>query len=229
MKVLPASEFAHLNLAIPWAVKDLVPAYGISLIYADPKVGKSILSIQLAHALGNGAKQFLGQDVISKRSVCYVQADEPPQEWAHQLKTVGCTEGWSTVTPPPGCLADPAMFNEIKQLVAPFQFVILDALISLFGYPDIRSPQQAGHLLTQLRLLHPGPIWVIHHKRKSSPGIPDQSRQSGAGSFAINAGVSAIYDLSERKIKCYGRVVKKDLTLDRDDRGRWIVRDAILD
>ena len=138
MQVINAAEFARKVIEVAWLVDRLVPAYGISIIYADPKIGKSIMSLQLAHALANG-RPFLDRSVPKRFRVCYLQADEPPQEWAHQLQDISqkagyeIGEGWDTIPAPPGCLADPAMFEELKRLLQPYECVILEALVSFFG------------------------------------------------------------------------------------------------
>lgn len=222
-KIYKASEFAKLELEIPWLVEGLVPAYGISMIYADPKIGKSIISAQLMHSLANGVP-FLGFKVPNKVKVLYLQADEPIPEWSHQLRETLKTvqEGWDTAALPPGALQDPSIVSELKADLTAYQFVVFDALVSLFNYPDIKSASIAGHLLQQIRNLYSGPSWVIHHKVKGQQGIPRSTNTSAAGSFALGAGVSMLYDLSPRQLIALGRVVHAKVNLKRDINGLWV-------
>ena len=207
-----------------WAVEDLVPAHGLNLVFADPKVGKSILSVQLAHALGTG-KPLLGKQVNRKWKVLYIQVDEPEAEWVKQLKMLDLNEGWDTIWAPkwPPPMFYPSSYNELKGLVKGYEFIICDSIFSLFGFPEITSPAQAGIIIRRLEELHQGPLWVIHHKRKSSPGIPDQSTNSAAGSFALTGAASTLYDLSRSKLQARGRVVSAELYLKRTANGLWCV------
>lgn len=196
----------------------------MSLLFADPKVGKSILSVQLAHALGTGSS-LLGKKVSRKWRVLYVQADEPEHEWIKQLRMLGLNDEWSTVWlpkwPPP--MMHPMTYTELKKIVKDFEFVIVDSIFSLFGFPEITSPGQAGLIIRKLEELHQGPLWVIHHKRKSSPGVPDQSTNSAAGSFALTGAASTLYDLGKSRLQARGRVVAADMPLRRSQNGLWLV------
>ena len=216
-------------MKVSWAIQNLVPAYGISIIFADPKVGKSIMSVQLAHSLSTG-KSFLGHAVVAPSDtkklwrVLYVQADLPAQEWAHQLKSLGlATAEWDTGMLDPGALNDPKSVRQLQEQLKQYDFVILDALLSLFGYPDINSNKVMGHVLGIIRSLFAGPIWLIHHKRKTQAGIPDRTQQSIIGGVALGAGVSTLYDLSPRQMKVLGRVISADLQLKRNQNGTWFV------
>jgi len=228
MKVITAKQFSELNVKVPWAVDKLVPAYGISLIFADPKVGKSIMSVQLAHSLATGTA-FLDHAVMphsperKEWRVLYAQADLPAMEWAHQLKSLNRVEGWDTVILDPGALQQPQIVRELQAAAKAYDFLILDALLSLFAYPDINSNKVMGHALTVIRSLFAGPIWLIHHKRKTQAGIPDRSQQSIIGGVALGAGVSTLYDLSPRQLKILGRVISADLQLKRTESGLWFV------
>lgn len=231
MNTYPASRFMDFNINIPWVVDGLLPAYGINLLIADPKVGKSILSVQLARSISAGIP-FLGLAVLKPLKVCYIQADEPPQEWAHQLKALSVgdpslTLSWDTLPGDPGCLSDPSKFAQVKQLVTGYDFLILDALVSLFDYPDL-GPRSMGHILKQIRLLFVGPVWLIHHKRKTMPGIPDRGLNATAGGFTLNAGVSSIHDLTTTKLTSVGRVVKSELHLQRTSAGLWRINQNAL-
>lgn len=228
-RIYKASEFAKLELDIPWLVEGLVPAYGISLIYADPKIGKSIISAQLMHSLANGVP-WLGFKVPKKVNVIYLQADEPIPEWSHQLRDTlkSVQQGWDTAALPPGALIDPLLVAELKEDLKAYQFVVFDALVSLFAYPEIKSATVAGHLLQQIRNLHPGPSWVIHHKVKGQQGVPRSTNTAAAGSFALGAGVSMLYDLSPRQLIALGRVVSAKVNLKRTPEGLWVADDTLM-
>lgn len=224
MKVYQASEFADRTVEIEWAVEGLVPAHGMNLLFADPKVGKSIFSVQLAHALGTSTP-LLGFDVGRKWRVLYVQVDEPENEWIKQLKMLDINQGWDTVWSPkwPPLMLHPPSYVELQKICKNYDFVIVDSILSLFGFPELTTPQQAGLVIQRLEKLFTGPLWVIHHKRKAAAGVPDRSTNSAAGNFAITGAVSTLYDLSTNKLQVRGRVVSAELHMKRTNNGLWRV------
>jgi RecA-family ATPase len=224
VKIYSANEFASREVAVEWAVEGLVPAHGINLLYADPKVGKSILSVQLAHALGTGTP-LLEHAVHKTWRVLYIQADEPESEWIKQLKMLNINTAWDTVWLPkwPSPMFHPPTYTELQKVVKEYDFVIADSIFSLFGFPEIKTPAQAGLIIQKFEQLTTAPLWVIHHKRKSSPGIPDQSTNSAAGSFALTGAASTLYDLGKSKLEARGRVVAETVHMKRARNGLWIL------
>lgn len=225
MKAWPIEEYIKRELPRPsWAVENLIPAYGISLVFAFPKVGKSILSIQLAYALGTQT-QFLGFNVPQAYKTLYVQSDLPEGEWLEQIKKVGLVTNWSTLWKEQGWLYQPADVMELQRLIASegYSYIIYDALSSISGYTDLDDIQVMGRCLTILRFIAPDvPCVVIHHKRKGSPGIPDRTQVSAAGSYVLSAGASVLLDLTDNTLKVLGRYVKEELQMGRDkETGCW--------
>ena len=239
MKIWKSSEYAEREFPEPpWLVPGLVPGYGILMIYAHPKTGKSILSQQLAHSLGcNGT--FLGQEISKPLKVLYVQSDLPEMEWAQQMKDLGiCSStnlpyknGWYTIWLEPGWLGKPDKELILHRLIEEgrFDLVMYDSLLTISGYADLDDPKAVGQLLLALRRVSRKPAWLIHHKRKGSPGVPDRSNVSAAGSFALSAGVSVLFDLSASRsdsgnLVVMGRFVRKEIELIRGPRGVWLLK-----
>lgn len=67
--------------ATPFIVKDLLPVGGYLCVYAEPKVGKSILSLQLASAISSGDPTFLGLPIQHHSPVLYIQMDNARATW----------------------------------------------------------------------------------------------------------------------------------------------------
>jgi len=244
MKIWKASEYVQRDFPEPpWLVPGLVPGYGILMIYAHPKTGKSILSQQLAHALGSNGS-FLGQEIDKPLKVLYVQSDLPEIEWAQQMKDLGIDSstgspfatGWYTLWLEPGWLAKPKQMMELTHIIkeGEFDVVMYDSLLTISGYQNLDDLTTVGGLITRLRSITKKASWLIHHKRKGSPGVPDRSNVSAAGSFAIGAGVSALFDLSSSgthggHITVLGRFVMRDFDLARGAKGIWLPRQKALD
>ena len=218
--VYKASDLVKKQFSYQWAVDNLIPDFGISIIYAHPKIGKSLLSIQLSHALTMG-KPFLDCRVNTRKKVLYVQVDEPIREWAKQIDLTGLSESWDTLHEEIGLLNNTQKVKELTLLCTQYDFIIMDSLLSLSGYADLSSNVVSGIYLERLKRLTDKPIWLIHHKRKGSPGIPDRKVDSASFSFALTAGASALYDLSASSdgqsgtLQAVGRIVKRDINLQR--------------
>ncbi len=231
MKIYPAVEFAKLefNEAKGWAVRNLIPTHGLILLYADPKTGKTILAAQLAQALAS-RMTFLDKPVLNQPwKVLYVQADEPEGEWKQQLNLIGATEGWATGVEAPGLLADPGRTAALKAQVKDYNFLILDSLSSLFGYPDLNNSVVAGHCIKKIKELFTGPILLIHHKRKGQAGVPDTVVAASAGHHVITAAASVLLNLSKLRLEALGRTVKQDLNLSRTENGLWQISKRSID
>lgn len=67
--------------ATPFIVQDLLPVRGYLNIYAEPKVGKSLLALQMASAIASGDPTFLGLTIQQPAPVLYVQMDNPRATW----------------------------------------------------------------------------------------------------------------------------------------------------
>ena len=238
MKIWAATDYANQEFDQPaWLVPGLIPGYGILMIYAHPKTGKSILSQQLAHELGCGGK-LLGHQIDSALKVLYVQSDLPEMEWAEQMKSLdiclSCntpfTEGWDTVWIDAGWLAKkPSIETELKNAfkAGGYGLLILDSLLTISGYADLNDLSVVGRVRRALEALTPGPKWLIHHKRKGTPGVPDKSNVSSVGHNSLAAGVSALLDLSATtkdrgSLIVQGRFVREDLDLIRGPHGIWL-------
>jgi len=77
-----------MNLEFPpntWLVKDLIPKDGITCISGQPKVGKSIVALNLAISLVTNQK-WLEYFEVEQSSVLYISKDEPATLTQQRLK-----------------------------------------------------------------------------------------------------------------------------------------------
>jgi len=238
MKVWSAEDYAAREFEQPaWLVPQLIPGYGILMLYAHPKTGKSILSQQLAHELGCGG-MLLGHKVQKTLKVLYVQSDLPEMEWAEQMKLLGVcpscqvpfTKGWDTTWVEPGWLAQkPKAELEIKNTIAAgkYDLVMLDSLAKISRGIDLNDGAGVQRILAALEKLTPKPIWLIAHKRKGTPGVPDKANVASVGHNSLAAGVSVLLDLTAATkvtgiLDIQGRFVQKELNLVRGPAGIWL-------
>lgn len=226
MKIYTSVEFCAQEFPQPpWLIKGLLPGFGITMIYAFPKVGKSILSVQLAHSLATGAP-FLGRVPVKTMKVLYVQCDLPQPEWQYQIETLGLKDDrWSTVWLEPGILERIAVVEDLKKKVKDekFEFVIYDSLLTISSEKsNLDDEVVTRHCLRMLQSITDAPSVLIHHKRKGSPGVPDHTSTSAAGSYALSAGVSTLFDLKDGGLHIRGRFIRADVELKRGPEGIWV-------
>lgn len=78
------ADLLYMDFPDPkWAVPGLIPT-GLVSLAGRPKIGKSWLALQLAHAVGAGG-QFLGQRV-DKRTVLYLALEDGPRRLKSRLR-----------------------------------------------------------------------------------------------------------------------------------------------
>jgi len=235
MKVWDALEFSKQEFPQPpWLIPGIIPGYGCLMLYAYGKVGKSILSVQLAHALSTQTG-FLGVRPEKQFKVLYYQCDLPQSEWAYQLKELDTSpysqrplaEGWKTIWEEPGLLNVKERVERLGQIVKEggYNLVIYDSLLSLTdGLMDLDKEDTIRKCLRRLRYISgpDNPMLVIHHKRKGIPGVGDHPSNSPAGSYAIAAGVSVLLDLRDAGIQGRGRFCRVEMELKRGPHGIWL-------
>lgn len=81
---LAEKEFPQLEYVIP----GILPV-GVSLLVAPPKVGKSWLCLQLAHAFATGGKMFGHLDTGSPRPVLYLSLEDSQRRLQKRMNTAG--------------------------------------------------------------------------------------------------------------------------------------------
>jgi len=153
-----------------WAVPDVIPV-GLSFLAGRPKLGKSWLALQIAHAVGTGGKA-LDRD-IEKGKVLFLALEDSPRRLQGRLKIQGVPPtaaitfetSWRPFTE--GGLVD--LQHEIE--TDGYTLIIVDTLSRALGRADQQDLAQMtvilGHL-QHLAQLHDLAILLIDHHRKPS-------------------------------------------------------------
>lgn len=96
----PISRYTALDFAdmdkpkeIDWLVQDLIPSGAINILFGNPYVGKSILSMSLATALVTGQPTWLGLPLKRHGRVLYVDEENPEQDVFRRLQRLGIRPG----------------------------------------------------------------------------------------------------------------------------------------
>lgn len=213
-------------LSPEWLVQELIPDFGWTLLVGPAKLGKSILSAQLAESLSLG-KPFLGMPTAKVGKIVYVQADEPEREWWEQLKHLGMHDApFHTVTDlPPYPLDHLETRHKLLEYLKPASFVIWDSLYKLCLI-DQNTQTGVMSALSRVKQTTPCPFLILGHPRKPSKDLPgtEDPVWGMAGSAALAQDASAILGLDREGLSKKGRLLRDEkIPLVRDGRGRWVL------
>jgi hypothetical protein len=218
-----------------WVVPGLLPE-GLIILAGRPKIGKSVLTLQLAHAVSSGGR-FLNQH-IQKASVLYIALEDSArrlkkrmheQHWADHTEAVFYTE-WAPL--------DRDGLSALQRAVdeKSHKLVIIDTLSrALSGKPDQNSVGDMTRVLSALQRLaldQEIAILVVDHHGKPRGASPDPIDDilGSTGKGAVADCIAGLYREQGKKgaiLRIVGRDLDEDqnLVLDRDPRLRcWQLR-----
>lgn len=169
---------------MPWLVKDMIPAAGLSMVYGPPKQGKSYVGLCVALAVSNPEiTTCLGKAIIKHGSVIYLQIDTPRNLWAFRIEEL--TDAGHNIdniyfVDPllvtfPFDINDDAMKAKIKAAVQKVKpvLIVIDTLREAHGGDENDSAQGRRVLNSVLQCTQDDAVAVmfVHHNRK--PGQTD--------------------------------------------------------
>ena len=153
-----------------WAVPGIVPV-GLTFLAGRPKLGKSWMALQIAHAKGTGGRVFNQQ--IEKGDVLYLALEDSPRRLKERTEKQGVpataeiqfvTE-WQSLKE--GGLSD----LQIEIMRADYSLVVIDTLSRAIGRSDQLDPAEMTLIcgnLQQLAISLNIAILVIDHHKKSN-------------------------------------------------------------
>lgn len=190
------SELAKDEAEQKWLVEDLLNIGGLSLLVADPKVGKSQLSRHLiVGALFNS--QFLGKDILGGNTVIYLALEDIPRELKNYLNSMGVTDDCRNLL-----IGDRSWCSEnnIEQLRVDIRenkatLCVIDTFVAFSDLLDLNEYTQVYKLMQKLSNIARDEnchILFVHHKNKGD-GV---GAKSIMGSQAFFGGVDTCFILS---------------------------------
>lgn len=175
--VYTANELLNSDFKLEWLIKGLIPQKGLCLITAEPGVGKSRLSMQLALALATGTK-FLKYPVEKAYSTLYLSLEMPGEMLKHFLRSqLGEGDLEESVSNNykliplgrPLDILSQEGFDFVDMLVEEHrpEVMFIDALGSL-TFDELKEVQSKDitNRLTELTAKYGTTFFVIHHNRK---------------------------------------------------------------
>ncbi len=156
---------------ISWVIDELLPSSGFSIIAAKPKVGKSTLARQVAHAVARG-DSFFGCET-TKGTVLYLALEEKRSEVKRHFRQLsdvfGDAEKDSLQVYADAVPKDPHSWLEKKIKESKPVLVIID---TLFRFVSIKNGNDYAEVTTALSPLlalarnHGAHLMVVHHAGK---------------------------------------------------------------
>ena len=236
--MLDAADIMSRTLA---PVRYVIPGWlpeGLTLLVANPKVGKSTLILQVATALASGG-EFWGEQV-PQAHVLMIDLEMNERRLRRKLPQAGVG------TVPPGAMKFAFEWprgllgvEEIARVLADDQLIRLVVIDTLQRFRDSSAGKNAYAAdyealmpLQQLCKERPGlAIVVVHHKRKSKGG-DDDLVDSINGSAALAGAADGIWFLGRKGGEFTLNIQARDWERDDDefrlsrDAGRWELSDA---
>ncbi len=192
------SDFLKEDHKIEWIVDDLIPNGTLTILAAKPKVGKSILTLNLATALCQG-HDFLGRKV-QKTKILIVQLEDPYSLLQDRLVKMGANsldkadiDGIYLYRYKP---VDTQFWGNLSLFVKDndIGLVVIDPLIFAKGGNEQEATDMGGFMLQVRDITRKTgtSVFLVHHHRKGKGSQGDEVR----GSSAIVGGADVILGLN---------------------------------
>jgi hypothetical protein len=157
----------------PWAVPGIVPV-GLSFLAGRPKVGKSWLALQIAHAIGTGG-MVMNQRVTAGK-VLYLALEDGPRRLKERLikqiapsyANVQFETSWRRLTD--------GGLDDLRAVMGGYALVVIDTLSRALGRADQSDLADMTMLVGDLQglaLEHDAAVLVIDHHRKPAGFVGD--------------------------------------------------------
>ena len=196
---------------IPWIWRGILPAGGSTLVYGDPKIGKSFLILKLAEAVASKTiDSYLGLDIMTRGPVLYIQLDTPRSLWA---------SGYIPVVAEPTARDNifildkempdvPKMFDirlsscqdwlrrEVDMRCP--TFVIIDTIRRMHKGDENDSTVMSQVLDSFQHACHPAALALLSHKRKQQHG--EMGDGVARGSSALMGAVDSLVNMRKDKL-----------------------------
>ena len=172
-----AQELADTEFPEPqWAVPGLIPI-GFTFLAGRPKVGKSWLALQIAHAVGTGGRVF---DIpVKKGNVFYLGLEDNPARLKDRSIKQGLPLREAAITFETRFknLGEGGLNELVAELtVTDYSLIVIDTLSRFLGNADQMDAAKMTSLLGPLQslALQRGiAILVVDHHRKGNAGMGD--------------------------------------------------------
>ena len=195
------TELYETNFPDPkWIVPNLIPV-GLAFLAGRPKVGKSWLALQIAHAVSTGGVVL--DQPVERGTVLYLAFEDSPRRLRNRLSKQAIPKDadihFHTAWPN---LADDGL-NQLATVIPSYRLVIIDTISRAIGSVDQNDIGQMTTLLgrlQQLALSSDVSVIAIDHHRKPS-GMSADPVDDILGSTAKSAVADVALGLTRQRGK----------------------------
>lgn len=173
IQFLTAKELIeHIPPKESWAIKHYFPLYASTILSAEPKTGKSMLAMYIAHCLSSG-KDFLNKYPVLQGNVFYLDKELGTNEFQRRAIKFGVTKDSALFTSHgKSFLLDKKTFLPLREVLKDLdiKYLFLDSLrrIHMGKENDSDVIMQLFHLMDQY--IEDGiSIFSPHHNNKRKP------------------------------------------------------------
>lgn len=215
-----------------WVWKGLIPKGGSTLLFGNPKVGKSLLTLPLVEAITDPSiDSYLGLPIMEHGKVLYVQLDTPRGLWLQYLdvvKSETAAEGVYMIDrempqfPKQFDIRTKVHRDWLRREVEAIEpiLVVYDT-IRRTHKGDENDPTVMAQLVDALyEISHPAAQLFIHHKKKQQSG--EEGDGVARGSSTLMGAVDALINMSKTKLTIEARSdVDEVIPIFQNDDGTW--------
>ena len=230
IEFVPMAEFmAQEHTARDWLLSGLLPADGLAMIAAAPKVGKSTLARCLAVAVADPDRsEFLGRTVATGL-VFHLTLEESAGTVQAHYRSIGCPPGIHIWCKPAMDIA-PTIEERIEELARSIRatnpvLVIIDTMGRFIPFKDMNDHPEVTAMLEPVLALarrHKTLILFVHHARKSGGEYGADALGSTALTGSMDTTISITRNATGRSFTATGRDgVETDSPIALSDDG-WI-------
>lgn len=231
----------YVDLPAPdtlWVWEGLIPTSGSSLLFGNPKLGKSFLCTKLSEAVADDSiDSYLGLGIHQHGPVLYIQLDTPRNLWKNNyLTTVKSQKARDNIwiidremedRPNPFDIRSTACQEYINNEVRKIKPVltIVDTMRRMHR-ADENDPTTASAIFEIIsNCLAPSAFLLLTHKKKQQHG--DNSLGTPRGSTAFAGAVDSILNMTKTALHIEARSdVEEEINIFQQDDGTWSLNSA---
>lgn len=191
------SDYAVNEKEESWLVEGMLNMGGVSLLVADPKVGKSQLSRHLISKIIS-KMPFLGKDTLEgKHNVIYLALEDIPRELKKYLESLGINDTCKNLFIGDRTWCTEANIDQLEKDIREHAatFCVIDTFMAFSDLTDLNEYARVYKALKKISDIARNEnchILIIHHKNKSE----GSGTKGIMGSQAFYAAVDTCFILS---------------------------------
>jgi|GEM_PF-1520474 len=193
IEVRPLSEVVAEARPIDWIIKNLFPKYGLVILAGKAGVGKSFLSLHLAHCVASG-ESFLGiLPILASGKVLIIDNENYPGIYRQRVEALKMNplDGIDVAVMENFFLDREKCLKWLEGVLEEnrYRLIIFDAWTNLVSKTDENKATDVSHVLSRLRKIsydHECCLVLIHHLRKNLPFAVEAKDELRGSSVLVN-------------------------------------------